>query len=161
MASQQGVTLLETMIGIIVMILFLTLGMPLFQQGHISRQLDTQYRDLVALIQQAQMASLDSGVPWTLCGSLDGHTCDDRWETMLIVDDGGQVHYRADRHEQVRVRWEGLGDALTFHPRLASSRLNGTFHLCSTAPDTQKGIKIVINRLGRIRQQTLDDQEDC
>ncbi|WP_438764474.1 GspH/FimT family pseudopilin [Kushneria sp. TE3] len=157
MRSQQGITLLDTMMAMAFMTLMIGWGIPWTQQWYASRALDAQMRDVQGLIQQAQMASLDHGRSWKLCGSHDGKRCDGRWHYLLVVDAKGHVRYRNRSHDAVTLRWQGLSQALVFHPRLSSSMLNGTFYLCHA----RKTRRLIINRLGRLRFQTTDAGDGC
>ncbi len=157
MRSQIGVTLLEAMVGMAILSLMIGWVIPFTQQWHADRLLDAQMRDVQGLMQQAQMASMDHGRPWTLCGSHEGRRCDGQWQYLLVVDGNGHVRYRIRRHDAVTLRWQGLSQALVFHPRLSSSMLNGTFHLCH-ARRTQR---LIVNRLGRMRRETSDTEGDC
>ncbi|ART62523.1 GspH/FimT family pseudopilin [Kushneria marisflavi] len=156
MRAQQGITLVDAVITLAVMALMIGWFIPSMQQWHAHHLLDTQMRDVQGLMQQAQMASLNHGRPWTLCGSRDGVHCDGRWKYLLVLDAGRHVRYRIQGNDQVSLHWKGLSEALVFHPRLSGSILNGTFYLCHA----QQGRKLIVNRLGRMRFQSIDS-EDC
>lgn len=157
MRAQRGVTLLDAVVTMALMALMIGWGIPSMQQWHAGNLLDAQMRDVQGLMQQAQMASLDHGRPWTLCGSHDGQRCDGQWTYLLVLDAEGHVHYRTRKHDPVTLRWKGLSRALVFHPRLSSSILNGTFYLCHA----HKARRLIVNRLGRMRFETTDSEDDC
>ncbi|REC94542.1 GspH/FimT family pseudopilin [Kushneria indalinina] len=157
MRSQQGITLLDAMVALVIMTIMIGWVIPFTQRWHANRLLDAQMRDVQGLMQQAQMASLDHGRPWTLCGSHDGLRCDGQWRHLLVLDAEGQVRYHAKRHDPLTLRWKGLSSALVFHPHLSSSMLNGTFHICHA----QKTRQLIVNRLGRMRFQTTETEGDC
>ena len=156
MRAQRGITLADAVVAMALLALMIGWFIPSMQQWHTSHLLDTQMRDVQGLIQQAQVASLNHDRPWTLCGSRDGDDCDGHWKYLLVLDDRGHVLYRIKAHDHVTLRWKGLSEALVFHPRLSSSLLNGTFYLCHK----QQGRKLIINRLGRMRFQSIDES-DC
>ncbi|WP_456269384.1 GspH/FimT family pseudopilin [Kushneria sp. AK178] len=157
MRSQQGVTLLEAMVTVAIMAMIIGWVIPLTQQWHADRLLDARMRALQGLMQQARLASLDHGRPWTLCGSHDGQRCDGQWQHLLVLDADGQVRYHDRGHDSITLRWKGLSRALVFHPRLSSSMLNGTFSLCHA----RKTRQLIVNRLGRMRFQSLDTEGTC
>ncbi|GHC27164.1 prepilin-type N-terminal cleavage/methylation domain-containing protein [Kushneria pakistanensis] len=157
MRSQRGISLLEATVCMAILALLVGRVIPFTQQWHADHLLNTQMRDVQGLMQQAQMASLDHGRPWTLCGSDDGLRCDGQWQHLLVMDADGHVRHRIKRHDTVTLRWQGLSQALVFHPRLSSSILNGTFHLCHG----QRTQRLIVNRLGRTRRETADTNGDC
>ncbi|MFC0337910.1 type IV fimbrial biogenesis protein FimT [Kushneria avicenniae] len=157
MRAQQGLTLLEAMVVIMIMMSTMVFGMSFTQQWYADRQLDAQVRDVKGLMQQAQLASMDHGRPWTLCGSRDGQRCDGQWQHLLVMDAERHVRYHLESHEAITLRWKGLSKALVFQPRLSGSMLNGTFYLCHT----RETRKLIVNRLGRTRVETVETKGEC
>lgn len=157
MRTQQGLTLLEAMLVMIIMMSVIVPGTSFTSQWYADRQLEAQTRDVRGLMQQAQLASMDHGRSWTLCGSRDGQHCDGQWQHLLVMDAERHVRYHLESHEAITLRWKGLSQALVFHPRLSSSMLNGTFYLCHA----RKTRKLIVNRLGRTRIETADTTGEC
>lgn len=159
---QQGFTLMETLVTVLLIALLATLLLPPLQQWRHDARLAGQSRELAALFHHARNAALESGERLRLCGSRHaGKACDHRWDEAIVIDSQDRIHQRLSISDDLRVRWQGLGQDLILSSNLAASRLNGAFYICPKAPRARHAHRLVINRLGRLRRETHPAEQLC
>ncbi|MFC0266528.1 GspH/FimT family pseudopilin [Kushneria aurantia] len=157
MQSQKGVSLAEMLVAVMLVALLATFGLPALQRWQLNARINQQSHALTGLVQQARSGALESGRHWTLCGSGDGQRCgknrDADWRYALLLNASGNIVQRLRVDNRLAVYWHGFRNRLHFSPRLASAMLNGSFYVCADRADRAK--RIVINRLGRIRHESV------
>jgi type IV fimbrial biogenesis protein FimT len=84
---QSGVTLVELLIGIAVLVILLTVGIPSFTQFIKNNRLAGQTNDLVVAFQLARNEAVKHGSGTVICASDDQATCSGNtdWSTGWIV----------------------------------------------------------------------------
>jgi len=131
--NQSGFTILEIMIAIVVLAIFLTLAVPSFQAALQNNRLTSATNGFVTAMQFARSEAISRRAPVTVCGSSDGSTCNDDWETGWIVflDDNNEGTTAAVVDEVIRV-WPtfaggatNAGDAPNFIRFLGSGLVDG------------------------------------
>jgi type IV fimbrial biogenesis protein FimT len=74
-AQQAGFTLIELMIVIVLVAIFVTVGVPSFQNLVSDNRLSTQANRLVSSLQLARSEAIKLRTPVSVCRSNDGSTC--------------------------------------------------------------------------------------
>lgn len=87
MHGQRGLTLVEALIGIAVLVTLLTIGIPSLTQFIKNNRLAGQANDLVVAFQQARNEAVKRGSGTVICASDDQVTCSGstNWSTGWIV----------------------------------------------------------------------------
>jgi len=87
MESENGFTLVELLITIVVVSILLATGVPSFMEFIKNNRLSTQANDLVISIQVARSEAVKRGTGSVICASTDQATCSasDDWTTGWIV----------------------------------------------------------------------------
>ena len=87
--AQAGFTLIELMIVMVVVAIFVTVGVPNFQNLVRDNRLSTQTNSLVSSLHYARSEALKTGTQVIACRSIDGATCaagtGTTWETGWLV----------------------------------------------------------------------------
>ena len=101
---QKGFTLAETLIVIAIVAVLASIAVPSFRNSMQDNSITAQSNDLASSLGYARTEAVKLGAPVTVCGSVDGATCDaDGWnQNWLIfrdedtpgVIDGGDVVLR-------------------------------------------------------------------
>lgn len=163
----RGVTLIELMVGVAVLAVLLTLGLPSFQDQLASWRRDSAIQAFTNHVQIARTTALRTSRPVVMCTSSDGQGCDNTASTgdwrqtwLVFVDTNGNGGLDAgDRLVAVRAPQSGLdqmaGNAargrLAFRPSglLASGSTTITV-VASSANDNVSPIAIRVNTVGRV-----------
>jgi len=111
-----GFTILELLAAITVLAVFLTLALPNFQAAIQNNRLTSATNGFLTAMQFARSEALSRREPVSVCGSSDGATCNDDWETgwIVFVDDndaGDTTAVIADPNDVLRVWPSFAGDA--------------------------------------------------
>jgi len=87
MKRQNGLTLIELLLSIVVLTIIVALGVPSFMEFIKNNRLTAQANNLVVSIQLARNEAVKRGSGSTVCASTDMTTCsgDDDWSTGWIV----------------------------------------------------------------------------
>lgn len=87
MQRQSGLTLVELLIGIAVLVILMTVGIPSYTQFIKNNRLAGQTNDLVVAFQLARNEAVKHGSGATICASDDQATCSGstEWSTGWIV----------------------------------------------------------------------------
>ena len=73
--SQRGLTLFELLIGVVVLAILLSAGVPSFQSTVANNRLTAQANDLVTALNLARSEAVKRGQPVSVCASSDQATC--------------------------------------------------------------------------------------
>ena len=164
MLRQQGVTLLELLVVIIISTILIVsaqlLLSPLLKRLESQRITDEIYQ--LCLHSRALAAHMK--LPLTLCGSSNGEQCDNNWAegVLLFIDqnrshrfEGGEtrLQYRSLQIGSSTLTWTGFGGHTlgieAFGIPFAS---NGSFTYCSADKDPKYSQQVIVGRSGRVRR---------
>lgn len=155
--TQRGISLIELLIGILLLSLMLSMAVPAWQHtlGRYKHQ-RTLHR-LRQLITTARSLSLLHQTPITLCPSTAPPTCIAQWQQPLIIKDTHDhilVHSPAlDSGETLTLSAFPSNRYLQFNAVGLLKNSNGTFTYCHGG-DTPHDNQLVVSRSGRIRYQS-------
>lgn len=86
-AIPRGFTLIELMVGIVVLAVVLGIGVPSFRDAAVGSRVSSYANDLVASVQLARSEAIKRNDEVTLCASSDGANCEDEggWQVGWII----------------------------------------------------------------------------
>ncbi|TFZ04659.1 GspH/FimT family pseudopilin [Ramlibacter rhizophilus] len=167
-ALLRGLTLIELMVGIAILVVLATLAAPSFLRQIHTARLSAASSDLMATLARARGEAIRRGQRITVCRSQDGSTCStdaaQRWDTGWLVFQDTNANSALDTGEAVLSRTPAAGtqllvrgnlafqDRIFFRPSGEASG-NGTLRVCSTAsslPDAERARDLVVIRTGRV-----------
>jgi len=167
-AQNAGFTLIELMIVIVIVAIFVTVGVPNFQNMIKDNRLSTQANSLISSLQLARSEALKLRTPVSICRSTNGTSCAGvgNWDTgwLVFVDDGATVG-TVDAGETIMqvvgsisagntLRADAAVDNfLSFQPNglQNTAAAGGNFRLCDgSTPDNTKSRNIAISPTGRV-----------
>ncbi len=164
MLRQQGVTLLEILVVIVITVILvvsahLLLG-PLLKRLESQRITDEIYQ--LCLHSRAYASYIRQ--PLTLCGSSNGEQCDKNWAegALLFIDKNRnrtvevgetKLQFRPFNISPSMLTWKGFsGDALRIEAFGTPFASNGSFTYCTADKDPFYSQQIIVSRSGRVRR---------
>lgn len=166
-AQQAGFTLIELMIVTVIVAIFVTVGVPNFQNLISDNRLSAQANRLVSSLQLARSEALQLRTPVSICRSTDGANCAGAgaWETgwLVFVDtnangdvDGQQillVNSGLSGSNTLRAAAAPFTDFINYQPNGLQSTTNvATYRICDgNNPDVNQGRQITISSTGRVQ----------
>ena len=169
-AQQAGFTLIELMIVIVLVAIFVTVGVPSFQNLVSDNRLSTQANRLVSSLQLARSEALKLRQPVSICRSTNGAACAGagNWETgwLVFVDtanfgvvDAGETIIQSDGglngSNTLRGNAAPFNNFVNYLPSGLQSAAAGSFSLCDgNNPDITKARQISVSSTGRVQTTT-------
>jgi type IV fimbrial biogenesis protein FimT len=167
-AQNAGFTLIELMIVMVIVAIFVTVGVPNFQNMIGDNRLSTQANSLVSSLQFARSEALKTGTQVVVCRSTDGSTCaggtGTTWESGWIVFVDADNNNAISLGDAVIQSNQGLvgGNTLrsaggfdtriTYEATGLQTASAGTFRLCSGHnPDVNQGRQIAVSPTGHVQ----------
>lgn len=163
--AQQGLTLVELLLGITILGVLAALGPPSFTHLVVNTRLSSVESDLTSLLASTRSAALMHNRRVTLCRSDDGQQCagsarqgEQQWSGGLVFVDLDQnrvvgndetVFYVAKFSSAATILWN-RGDSLVYQPDgtvLGGS--NGTFRIQVSGSNREH--QVVVSLIGRVR----------
>ena len=159
--AQQGFTLIELIITLVIAGILLSIGIPSFNSFLKNNQLTTQINELVTSINLTRSEAIKRGFSSTICKSDTRTSCGGNWTDGWIVfeDQDGQGDVDAGVDTVIRVYDElqagntltfGAKNRITYSSQGIAVGFNDTFKLCDNRGAT-KAKGIVISNTGRAR----------
>ena len=170
----SGMTLVELLVGLVVMALLLAMEVPSFSAMLQNTQRSTLTNDFLTDLAVIRVEAIRRGQRVVMCKSASGTACvttgywDQGW--LLFVDsnnNGLRENTETLLRQQAALPagWRLRGNThvaryVSYHPmgnsRLASGALQaGTLTICALTPTAVKGSQIVISSVGRPRSQKV------
>jgi len=166
--KQQGFTLIELVITIVIAIILLTTAVPSFRTLVEDNRLTTQINDLVTSINLTRSEAIKRGFSATICKSNTGSSCagdwTDGWVVFVdqdsdgVIDTGDTIIYVHDELRGNNTLTYGSTNRITYSSQGIATGFNDTFELCdSRGAADAKGV--IVSNTGRARQ-AIDSDDD-
>ncbi len=167
-AQQAGFTLIEFMIVMLIMAVFVTVGVPSFQNTIRENRLATHANELVSTFHFARSEAIKRRLPVAICRTVNGFACvttgTAAWEKgwLVFVDDNGNGTFNSGTEtllrsvsgkdtSTLRANDSVLDDVISFRNNGLLSNTGGSFNLCDAkTADTGTGRNIAINVTGQV-----------
>lgn len=163
---EHGLTLIELLTVITLLVLLLTLAVPSFSALLDRTRVETSTDQLQRLLMLARISAVTQQQSVTLCASQTGLQCDSdsfsgvqRWQgALLFFDPDQQREYHSEQlirqqhwSPAVEINWN-RGHVLTYQPDgTVTGYSNGTFTLSSGEAESWK---LVLALSGRVRRES-------
>jgi type IV fimbrial biogenesis protein FimT len=134
-SGSAGFTLVELMIGIVVLAILLGFAVPNFNDASLSARLNGFANSLAAAAQVARSEAVKRNATITVCASSDGETCDDPggWEHgWIVVDQATAVVIQA--HEPLPTQFKISGTQQLDFPGTVVGATTATLTVCRADP---------------------------
>lgn len=167
-----GVTVIELLVGLMVLVLLQTVALPAMSGMLNSYRLDAAALSMVSSLQLARSAAITRGARVVVCKSPSGGDCDhsNDWAAGWIVFQDQNNNAMLDEGEAVLHREQPLPDSvrltgngpvhsyISYTPfgqaRMTSGAFQaGTLTVCLTSKSASEARQIVVNIAGRARTQ--------
>ncbi len=170
-AQQAGFTLIELMIVIVIVAIFVTVGVPSFQNLIRENRLATQANELVSSLHFARSEAIKRRLPVAICRTANGTACVTggaaSWETgwLVFVDDDDNGVFNAVTEQllrsvsaistsTLRSKDANSNDTVRFRNNGLLRDGTGEFDLCDlNTADTASGRNVAINVTGQVTTQ--------
>lgn len=174
--KQQGLTLLELLIGLILISLLISTGVPGLSRLIHSHRAESAYQELFSLVQFARIHSVTYHTQVILCPSSNQNHCDGNWnnDLMIFVDlnhdeqrNDDEVILRVlenDDDEHSHLSWQASGSTryLRYKEDGTTANQNGRLTFCLTQGEQVYARQIIMYRTGRARRASEEEaKEKC
>lgn len=149
-AGNQGFTILEMLIALVVLAVILSLAVPSFRDTASRSALKTTTMDLIASINNSRAQAVSLGSTATLAAS-DGTSWSKGWDMSLPAPHADQNQNFAPQNS-VTINEAGSVTTLDFR-RDGTTSAQVTFRICHDALTGETGREITVNRLGKTTNQ--------
>ncbi len=175
--KQQGFTLVELMIAVLVLSLLLALGAPAFSNMVKNNRLLSEVYALRSILNNARSEALAQRRPVTVCSSSDGVSCTNEanWNVgyLAFVDNnrnavvndpndpaGDRVFMVKDSPvPSVSIKYSNPANRVIFDSRGNASGFNGTFTLCDDRGATEaRGV--IVYAVGKVHASVEMDPNE-
>lgn len=170
---QLGLTLVELLVALTVLVLLVTQAAPAFHKLYLKQLLRSQSNLLYSSLIQARSEAIKRGQPITLCASMGDSQCatnQSNWSQgwLLFSDLNNNRQYDADEPRLQLTKLSATSPALLwnrkrsirFDNRGQSKGYNGSFTLCAGASQPMSR-KIILSNTGRARIDTKPQPDAC
>lgn len=167
LACQQGLSLLELLVALVLVVLLTTVAVPSFSALLEKTRQESVAERLKTHLALARIEAVSRQQWITLCRTEDGEQCVDdalsgttQWQGALMFIDTERNRMVADSNQLLRVdhftkpvsvHWN-RGDSLTYQPDGSVTGFsNGTFRIKSGQSESEH--RLVISMAGRVREE--------
>ncbi|WP_089359955.1 GspH/FimT family pseudopilin [Pseudomonas segetis] len=159
--QQQGLSLLELLITLVVLAIILSISLPGLQRIQQANALSSFSAELVNFIRFTRHQALARGKRITMCPLDESQNCTKVWAKQISVFedlDGNRKLDPKDRlmkvleiPDQIDLNWRGVGagKSLHFNGRGITSISNGTFRLGVKKNEQRR--HVIVSRLGKVK----------
>lgn len=158
----RGYTLIETLVVMTILSIII-----LFAHNNITAWLKSQSafritRELIHLVHYSRAYAIHNRRALTLCGSSDGHTCNNMWAIGALLFEDGNRNGIIDNSDNIikniplnfkgHLIWKGFsGQRMIFENIGITSASNGSFTYCEQDKDPLYSRQVIVSRGGRAR----------
>ena len=158
MIRNKGFTLVELLIGVLIITLLALFCLPLGLSSYQKNQLQITENELSNAVRFARTMAMLQGSPLVLRPLPNSKDWSDGM--ILLVDNKNHCYRKGDKilhqwqwqHSAVRISWHGFqsDDYLLFSPELKHAASSGHFDIYV---NQEKSMQLIINRFGRITKK--------
>lgn len=156
---QRGVTIIELMIGLVIVGVVLSIGLPAAQSIINKNRIVSDINEMSGVIQYARATAVDEQVSTLVCPTANFTTCTTNWNQvkMVFADEDGNGSRGND--EEILVATSiisssndatGPAQAIQFLPN-GSANVLSTILLCHSGKDAAYARQLTITPQGRVR----------
>lgn len=155
-SQQNAFTLVEMLTCLMLAALLTALALPLYQSMIHANKSKSVQDSLRAGLHLARTHSVNSRLKVELCGSSDGNTCNNAWNTGWLIREqsSGTILRSESLNTNEQLVWKGFSKPVRFIPSGHSNASNGTFTYCDEKSNATW--QLVLNRQGRTRLVLAD-----
>ncbi len=162
MHTNNGFTLIELMITLVVSTVLISIVVPNFNSLYEYYRADSSIRVIQQTLQMARNTAISYGIRVTTCPIVE-NKCNESWGLGLTVFTDSGERNTIDGTDLIIYQTSPFKDedtviynraAVRFQPDGLASGTNGTFKYCPTTLDSQYSRAVVINQAGRVRFST-------
>lgn len=158
--KQRGVTLIELMVGLTVLVILATIGIPTMNELVTSSRIATLTNDLTLSLTLARAEAVRRGALVRVCPTTDGEHCGGNWQDgwLVMAMDGGEVigvwptHYPTLGPFPLKLGFNAAGPitARALNPTPPTISFNG---LGTTEGE---GVRFLVGEIGRHGARLID-----
>lgn len=156
--QNTGVTFIELMIVVVIVGVLAGLATPQYGAFIERTSILSESRRITSLLKLARSEARSRGTPVVVTGPADANWAG---EIKLKEVAGGDEVKISEGRGTVVVDTSFDTNSITFNPRGWLSNEPLTIGICATATDNTHGRKISVNRVGKITEGPLQNDESC
>lgn len=147
----RGFTLIEMLCVVTLLALLASIGLPNFGDLIERNRIQSLRNQLEAQLKHARASAVLHNRSVEICGSSDGRTCDDAWQSGWLIHrpDSTLINSQYTLSAGERMDWSGAAQRIIVLGNGTLLKGNGRFYFCRH--DDTVALQLVISRQGRIR----------
>lgn len=159
----RGITLIDLMIAISLLMLIMSIGIPAFTHMLNINQQRTSTYALVRTLNYARQTSIDKLQSIVVCPTINHASCDEDWtqELMVFVDKDNNKERESSEEllkltkvtaENQSLNWKSLRkNYIQYTATGGTNSQNGRFYFCNKTQQDEYRAQLIVYRTGRIR----------
>ena len=156
---QKAFTLLELLTTMVIAGILMAIAVPALSHWYQRNQAQVITQRVIQAIRFTQAQALAQQQELRLCGSSDGRECDNQWskgQLVVAIKSQEPLRFFPPLPNAWRLLWRSTlsqNTTLEFLPSGYTDGQQGSFYICS-----KQSMRLVVNRVGRIRQELGGEQ---
>lgn len=164
MKTPRGFTLVELLFSIAILSILSMLALSLWTEIQMRMATRATIKTITDGLTLARNHAITMQSDVLVCGSSTMQTCDNNWQTGILVLRDPDRNGEPERLEDVigfykipangaHISWRGFGSSngVSYNRMGQTSVSNGSFTYCPATRETHHARQVVINRAGRVR----------
>ncbi len=161
----QGITLIETLVVLLIIAMLAMIATGFGQSLLLQQRATKVAQQLRNGLNLARQSALGQGSYATLCPSQQGNRCQGSWAEgqLVFLDENGDgelnnndrpLHHFPALQAGDTLRWSAFPagkDYVTLTPAGLTKDQNGSFYYCPASPEKRYALRIIVNKIGRVR----------
>jgi type IV fimbrial biogenesis protein FimT len=171
--KQRGVTLIEQIMVLIIVVALTGMAIPSLRQLLSRNQLQVAQTDFISALQHARETAITTGKSTVFCPTRDGNSCSDatRWDNGWLLGhdtdhnnqpDHGPLYSGSGYAGKLTIQSSSGRHFVRFRPDGSASGSNITLVFCQHS-STEQALSVVVSNSGRIRSALANASQaaDC